>query len=120
MRQVMQEVLHPGEVGVANRRNTVLPSFVVPEPLAAPVGDVEGRVGQDVVGPQVGVLIVVEAVAVGNLGLDAPDRQVHLRQPPGGVVGVPLRPVVVQGHFPAVPESLVAVLTRPSGSALWG
>ena len=66
----MQEVLHPGEVGVANRRNTVLPSFVVPEPLAAPVGDVEGRVGQDVVGPQVGVLIVVEAVAVGNLGLD--------------------------------------------------
>ena len=72
-------------------------------------------------GPQVGVLIVVEAVAVGNLGLDAPDRQVHLRQPPGGVVGVPLRPVVGQGHFPALPEScLVAVLTRPSGSALWG
>ena len=27
---------------------------------------------------------------------------------------------VVQGHFPALPEGLVAVLTRPSGSALWG
>ena len=38
-----------------------------------------------------------------------------------GVVGVPLRPVVGQGHFPALPEScLVAVLTRPSGTALWG
>ena len=37
------------------------------------------------------------------------------------VVGVPLRPVVGQGHFPALPEScLVAVLTRPSGTALWG
>ena len=27
---------------------------------------------------------------------------------------------VGQGHFPAVPEGLVAVLTRPSGTALWG
>ena len=62
--------------------------FVVPQPLAAPVGDVEGRVGEDVVGPQVGVAVVVETVAVLDLGLDAPDREVHLGHPPGGVVGL--------------------------------
>ena len=32
--------------------------------------------------------VVVEGVAVGDLGVDAPDRQVHLRQPPGGVVAL--------------------------------
>ena len=36
------------------------------------------------------------------------------------VVGRPTTVGVVQGHFPALPEGLVAVLTRPSGSALWG
>ena len=68
--------------------NAVLPPLVVTKPLAAPVGDVEGRVGQDVVSPQVGVLIVVEAVTVGDLALDAPDGQVHLGETPGGVVGL--------------------------------
>ena len=87
-REVVQEVLHPGEVGVAHRRDAVLPALVVLQPLAAPVGDVEGRIGQDVVGPQVGVAVVVEAVAVGDLALDAPDRQVHAGHAPGGVVGL--------------------------------
>ena len=32
--------------------------------------------------------VVVEAVAVGNLALDAPDGQVHPGQPPGCVVGL--------------------------------
>ena len=36
------------------------------------------------------------------------------------VVGRTTAVGVVQGHFPAVPEGLVAVLTRPSGTALWG
>ena len=35
-RQVVEEVLHPGEVGVARRRDAVLPPFVVPQPLTAP------------------------------------------------------------------------------------
>ena len=56
--------------------------------LAAPVAVVERRVGQHVVGLEVGVLVVVEGVAVGDLRVDAADGEVHLRQPPGGVVGL--------------------------------
>ena len=48
--EVVHEVLHPREVGVARRRHAVLPALVVGEALAAPVGDVEGRIGEDVVG----------------------------------------------------------------------
>ena len=70
-------------------RDAVLPPLVVPKPLAAPVRDVEGRIGEDVVGLQVGMAIVAEAVAVGNLVVvDAPDSQIHLGQFPGGVVGL--------------------------------
>ena len=87
-REVVEEVLHPGEVGVAHGRGAVLPSPVVAEPVAAPVGDVEGRIGEDVVGPQVGVAVVVEAVAVLDPALDAADRKVHSRHAPGGVVGL--------------------------------
>ena len=57
-------MLHPGEVGVAGRRRAVLPAPVVPEQLAAPVAVVERRIGQDVVGLQVGVQVAVEAVGV--------------------------------------------------------
>ena len=87
-RQMVQEVLHPGEVGVARRRDAVLPSLVVSQTLSAPVGDVEGRIGEDVVGPQVGVPVVVEAVAVLDLAHDATYRQIHPGHPPGGVVGL--------------------------------
>ena len=82
----MDDVLHPGEVGVALGWGAEAPALVVGEPLAAPVGDVEGRVGEDEVGPEVGVAVVVEAVAVGDLPLDAADGEVHLRDPPGRVV----------------------------------
>ena len=54
--------------------------------ITTPVADVEGRVGEDVVGLEVGEAVVVEAVAVGDLAVDAADGEVHARQPPGGVV----------------------------------
>ena len=47
-REVVDEVLHPGEVGVALGRHAVLPAHVVV--LAEPVGIVEGRIGEDEVG----------------------------------------------------------------------
>ena len=87
-REVVDEVLHPGEVGVARGRHAVDPALVVLEQLAAPVAVVERRVGQHVVGLEVGVPVVVEGVAVGDLRVDAADGEVHLGQPPGGVVGL--------------------------------
>ena len=80
-------MLHPGEVGVALGWDAVLPALVLGEPLAAPVGDVEGWIGQDEVGFEVGMAVVVKAVAVGDLALDATNGQVHPGQSPGGVVG---------------------------------
>jgi hypothetical protein len=85
-REVVDEVLDIGEVGVAGGRDAVFPAFVVAEAFAAPVGDVEGRIGEDEVGPEIGKLLVVKVVAVGDLALDATDGEVHLRKPPGGVV----------------------------------
>jgi hypothetical protein len=84
--QVVHDVLHPGEVGIAHRWHAVLPALVLPQALPAPVGDVEGGIGQDEVGLEIGEAVVVEGVAVGDLALDAADREVHLRKPPSGVV----------------------------------
>ena len=58
--------------------------------LAAPVAVVERRIGQDVVGLEVRVQVAVEAVGVlrPEVAVDAADGQVHLGQPPGGVVGL--------------------------------
>lgn len=50
-REVVDEVPHPGEVGIALRRDAELPAHVVV--LAEPVGVVEGRVGEGVVGAEV-------------------------------------------------------------------
>ncbi len=86
--QVVDHVLHPGEVGVAGRRHPVLPALVVAQAVAAPVGDVERRVGEDEIGLEVGVAVIVEGVAVCDLTLDAADGQVHAGQAPGGVVGL--------------------------------
>ena len=86
-RQVMDDVLHPGEVGVAFGRDAVLPTSIFAQAFAAPIGDVEGRVGEDKIGTQVGVAVMVEAVAMrDHLGVNAADGQVHFRQAPGGVV----------------------------------
>ena len=66
-------MLHPGEVGVAHRRDAMLPPLVVTQPVAAPVGDVEGRIGEDVVGAQVRVTVVLEAVSMLDSGPQCPE-----------------------------------------------
>ena len=55
--------------------------------MAAPVTVVERGVGQYVVGFEVGMAVIVEGVAMVNLCGDSTNGQVHLGQPPGGVVG---------------------------------
>jgi hypothetical protein len=58
--------------------------------LAGPVGDVERRIGQDVIGLEVGVQVAEKCVGGlrAEVGLDRVDRQVHMGQPPRGGVGL--------------------------------
>jgi len=68
---VVEEVLHPGVIGIACWWRAVDPALVVLQQFAAPVAVVERRVGEDVIGLQVRMLVVVRAVAVGGLPIDA-------------------------------------------------
>ena len=87
-REVVDEVLHPGEVGVALGRDAVLPAHVVV--LAEPVGVVEGRIGEDVVGAEVGMEVAAEGVGVlgAEVGLDAAQGEVHHGEAAGGGVAL--------------------------------
>jgi len=80
----MDEVLDPGVVGVTDGRFAVDPALVAAEKLARPVADVEGRVGEDEVGLEVGVLVAEERVGrlLAEPGLDAVDGEVHVGEAP--------------------------------------
>ena len=105
----MLEVLHPGEVGVAlgrdaelmnsaaftlraafgsRSRSARLPAHVVV--LAEPVGVVEGRVGQHIVGAEVGMEVSAEGVGMlgAEVGLDAAQGEVHHGEAAGGGVAL--------------------------------
>ena len=60
--EVVDEVLHPGEVGVALGRRAVLPAHVLV--VAVPVRIVERRIGEHVVGLEVFVQVAAERVGV--------------------------------------------------------
>jgi hypothetical protein len=82
-------VLHPGEVGVAGGRDAVLPAGVVVFDAGVPLFHVEGWIGHDEVGAQVGVFVVAEGVGrfAAEVEVDATDGHVHGGQAPGGGVG---------------------------------
>jgi hypothetical protein len=79
-------MLHPGEIGVAGGRHTIHPALVVLQQIPAPVTVVERWVGENIIGLEVRVPIVVERVTVGDLPVDAADREVHLGEAPGSVI----------------------------------
>ncbi len=87
-RPVGDDVLHPGEVGVGLRGARVTPAAVVG--LAGPVGHVERRVGQDVVGLEIGQLVVGKGVGPRSPSPGGPgvDGEVHLGQAPGAFIGL--------------------------------
>ena len=86
-REFGKDVQNPAVVGVRGRRQFVAtPAGVVGElVLLAPVFLVERRIGHDVVGFQVFVLVVVEGVALLDVSRNATDSQIHARQLEGGV-----------------------------------
>ena len=63
-------MLHPGEVGVAGRRRAVLPAPIRTQTPSVAVGNVERGVGENEVRLEVGVAVVVEGVAVGDLAIE--------------------------------------------------
>jgi len=87
-REVVDDVLHPSEVSVADGWAAILPPLVVAQQFAAPVADVERRIGEDVVGLEVRVSIIVKRIAMSDLPVDAADGEVHLSEPPGSVIGL--------------------------------
>ena len=88
-REVVEHVLHPGEVGVVGGRGAVLPAGVVVFDAGVPFFHVEGRIGHDEVGAQIGVFVVAEGVGpfAAEVEVDAADGHIHRRQAPGGEVG---------------------------------
>jgi hypothetical protein len=58
----MDDVLHPCEVGISNRRSAVLPSGIIAEALAAAVAHVQCGIGQDEIGLEVFVQIIMEGM----------------------------------------------------------
>ncbi len=87
---MIQHVLYPAEVGVAFGWGAVFPAHVIFQLGMPPVLDIEGRIGHDVIGPQVRVLVIQEAVGVllAEVKIDAPDGHVHCGQLPGGGVAL--------------------------------
>src|SRR5690349_1441202 len=88
-RKVVNEVLDPGEIGVAGGRNAEFPARVFFEAFAAPIAVVERRIGEDEIGFEVLVGVVVKGTFAvpGDIGLDAADGEVHFAEAPGGLVG---------------------------------
>lgn len=85
---MVDEVLHRGEVRVPLGRQAVLPPHVLV--AAVPVGIVERRIGQHVIGLEVFVQVAAERVGVfgAEVAFDAANGQVHHRQPPRRRVGL--------------------------------
>ncbi len=127
--EMVDEVLNPGVVGVADGRGAILPAGILAEPLAAPIARVEGRVGEDVVGLQVLVQVAVEAVGVlgAEVGFDAANGEVHRGEPPGRRVGllavdadVADAAAVGLDEFLALDEHAAGAATRVEDAALVG
>ena len=86
---MVNEMLHPGEVGVAGRRHTEGPANVLAQFVATPVADIERRIGQNPIKLLVSVQIVGESVGMSRaqVDVDTTDRHIHLTQPPGRRIG---------------------------------
>ena len=87
--EVVNHVFNPGEVGVACRREPVLPARVVLQLFLSPVLEVERRVRHDKIESLGGVQVLEECVFVmfAEVRIDAADGHIHLRHFPSVGVG---------------------------------
>ena len=116
-RKMRDEVLYPCVVGIGSGWIAIGPTLVTLEQITAPIAIVEWRIGNDVIGLQVRVIVGVEGVAVADLRVNATDGKVHLGQPPCGVVGL----LPVDGNVADAPamclNELLALHEHSAGAA---
>src|SRR5436309_976394 len=100
----MDHVLDPGVVGVACRWDAVLPPLVLAEAFTTPIAHVERWIGQNEVGSEVWMEVLVEGIGClgAEVGLYAANGEIHLRQPPRRRVGL----LPVDGDVPETPPVL--------------
>src|SRR5437899_8652966 len=89
-REMMNEVLDPAVVRVTDRWRSVAPARIDGEQLARPIGDVEWRIGENVIGLEVRVQVAQKRIGwlAAEVRLDATNSEVHMCQSPGGGVGL--------------------------------
>ncbi len=82
-------MLNPGEVRVTDRQNPVLPTNILPPVFTSPVAVVERWIGDDKIRLDVLGEVIPEGVPMlrTEVPVNCRDGKVHLRQPPGGVIG---------------------------------
>ena len=109
-REVVHHVLQPGEVGIAGGRHAVLPAHVVIGHTVFPFLHVKRRVGHDVVGTEVGVLVARETVGglFAEVEVHSADGHVHRRKPPGSGIGL----LTVNRNLPNAPAVLLNEFLR--------
>ncbi len=88
--EVVDEVLNPGVVGIADGRIAEGPAFVAAQEWAGVIGNIERRIGEDEVSLEIGMGVAKERVGGrgAEVRLNAVDGEVHVGQSPGGRVGL--------------------------------
>ena len=81
---MVNHVLHPRKVGVASRRQAILPAHVFLKRTLSPVAEIERRIGKNVICLQRRVLIIIECVGkdIAQVRIQATDGKVHVRHLP--------------------------------------
>src|SRR6266702_1164446 len=120
-REVIDDVLYPGKVGIADRGTAIFPANVLFKTFTAPVAHIERRVCEYEVGFQIFVQIIVKGVGVvrPKIGFNSSDGEVHLGQLPFGVIGFLAINRDVSNAAPVLPNEFFA-LHEHSGGATTG
>src|SRR3989338_3806156 len=86
---MINEVLNPGEVGIAHWRYSVFPTRIATQEFAFPITVIKRWIGNDKVSFEIFVCIFEEAsfVIPGNVGVNPTDGQIHFCQTPSGLIG---------------------------------
>jgi hypothetical protein len=83
-----KNMLELGIVDVADRRSTIFQAGIFAQAVTATIGDIERRIGKDIVEMQVFELVFMEVALVvpANVCIDTAHGQVHLGEPPRRVI----------------------------------